>query len=534
VAVLVELHIENLGVIERLQIVIGPGLTALTGETGAGKTMLVEAIELVVGGRADSSMVRPGANEARVDARFVTADDQELVLSRVVPVEGRSRAYVNGRVATVTSLTELAGPLVDLHGQHVHQTLLSAVTQRSALDRFGAIDLAGLRAARARLVELDAELATLGGDERTRAREIDLLRFQVAEIDAAGLVDPDEDATLDQLESTLADAVAHREAGARAIEAISADGAARDALAAALEAIGARAPYVAVAEQLSALLADLDDAASTLRGVAEVIEEDPARLAEVRARRQTLRDLCRKYGDDLSEVMDYHATAEDRLRALERFDHRALELDRLRHDAIETERREAQAVGRQRREAAPLLAAAVEERLRELAMPSASIAVRVGDGPDDDPGDRVEFLLSANPGSPMLPLARVASGGELARAMLALRLVLSGAGAGGGGGATLVFDEVDAGIGGAAASAVATALGALAGEHQVLVVTHLAQVAAIADHQVVVAKEVRDGSTFASAEPVEGDVRVSEVARMLAGDDSDAARSHARTLLIRR
>jgi DNA repair protein RecN (Recombination protein N) len=281
------------------------------------------------------------------------------------------------------------------------------------------------------------------------------------------------------------------------------------------------------------VLADLDDVSSMLRGVAEAIEEDPARLAEVRVRRQTLRDLCRKYGDDLSEVMRFHATADDRLRSLERFEQRALELDGIRRDAIEAERREAQVVGRQRREAAPRLAAAVEERLRELAMPSASIGVRVGDGADDDPGDRVEFLLSANPGSPMLPLARVASGGELARAMLALRLVLSGSGAGGGGGATLVFDEVDAGIGGAAASAVASALGALGGDHQVLVVTHLAQVAAVADHQVVVAKEVRDGSTFASAQAVNGDARVREVARMLAGDDSDAARSHALTLLTR-
>jgi DNA repair protein RecN (Recombination protein N) len=533
VVVLVELHIENLGIIERLELVVGSGLTALTGETGAGKTMLVEAIELVVGGRADSSMVRPGALEARVDARFVTADEHEVVLTRVVPVDGRSRAYVNGRVATVASLAELAGPLIDLHGQHAHQTLLSTTTQRSALDRFGAIDLSGLRAARARLTELDAELATLGGDERTRAREIDLLRFQVAELDAAGLVDPHEDVSLDQLESTLADAVAHREAGAAALEALTADGAARDALATALDVLGSRAPFGEIVERLHTVLLELEDVSSVLRGAAEAIEEDPARLAEVRARRQALRDLCRKYGDDLAEVMSYHATVEDRLRSLEGFDQRALELDRLRHEAMEAERREAQAVGRQRREAAPRLAAAVEERLRDLAMPSASIAVRVGDGPDDHPGDRVEFLLSANPGSPMLPLARVASGGELARAMLALRLALTGAGAGGEDGATLVFDEVDAGIGGAAASAVAAALGSLAAEHQILVVTHLAQVAAVADRQVVVAKEVRGGSTFASAVPVEGDVRVTEVARMLAGDDSDAARSHARTLLTR-
>ncbi|MFT7325892.1 MAG: DNA repair protein RecN (Recombination protein N), partial [Ilumatobacter sp.] len=182
---LTELHIENLGVIERLELILGAGLTALTGETGAGKTMLVDAIELLVGGRADTSIVRHGADEARVDGRFVAADGTETILSRVVPAVGRSRAYVNGRLATVTLLGEAAADAVDLHGQHAHQHLLSTATQRAALDNYGNVDLAPLRAARGRLTEIDAGLAALGGDERSRAREIDLLRYQVDELDAA-------------------------------------------------------------------------------------------------------------------------------------------------------------------------------------------------------------------------------------------------------------------------------------------------------------------------------------------------------------
>ncbi|MEP4590533.1 MAG: AAA family ATPase, partial [Ilumatobacter sp.] len=190
-----ELHIENLGVIEELDLVLGNGLTALTGETGAGKTMLVEAIELLVGGRADSTMVRHGAGEARVEGRFVGRDGTERILARVVPTDGRSRAYVDGRLATVGALAEIAGDMVDLHGQHAHQSLLSVATQREALDRFGHVDLSRLRSARARLTEIDASLAALGGDERLRAREIDLLRFQVDELDAAGIDDPTEDDT---------------------------------------------------------------------------------------------------------------------------------------------------------------------------------------------------------------------------------------------------------------------------------------------------------------------------------------------------
>ena len=529
---LTELHIEHLGVIERLDLRFGPGLTAVTGETGAGKTMLVEALELLVGGRADASVVRAGAAEARVDGRFDVGDESDdLVLTRVVPTDGRSRAYVDGRPATAAALAEVTAGIVDLHGQHAHQTLLGVAAQREALDRFGDVDLRPLRAARARLTELDAELATLGGDERERAREIDLLRFQVDEIASAGLADPDEERVLEDEEDALADAVGHRQAGAEAHAILSDDGGARDALAAAVAAISGRAPYRAAGDRAAAVLVELDDVIGEVRRVAEAIEEDPARLAEVRQRRQLLRDLCRKYGDDIAEVIRFGADAARRLAELEGFEQRAAELDAARRDAVAAERDAARAVGAARRAAAPRLAAAVTERLRVLAMPHADVAVEVGENPDDDPGDRVQFLLSANPGAPLLPLSRVASGGELARAMLALRLVLTDEPRPGAA-ATLVFDEVDAGIGGTAATAVGVALAEVARQHQVLVVTHLAQVAAQATTQVAVTKHVAGRVTTATAAVVDGDERVDEVARMLSGSTAgDAARRHALELL---
>lgn len=527
---LTELHIENLGVIERLELVLGSGLTALTGETGAGKTMLVEAIELLVGGRAAAAVVRHGADEARIDGRFVADDGTETILSRVVPANGRSRAYVNGRLATVSLLTELAADAVDLHGQHAHQNLLSVVTQRAALDDYGKVDLGPLRDARGRLAEIDAALATLGGDERARAREIDLLRYQVDELDAANIVDPGEDALLDTEESVLADAVAHRESGATAHAMLADDDGARDLLGGALAAIDGRQPYLRQATRLHALLAEVDDLVAELRDIADGIDESPDRLEELRERRQQLKDLQRKYGADLDAVMAFHAEAEDRLRELEQFDARAAALDAERQTVLAAERAAALAVGAARRRAAPKLAAAVQKRLRTLAMPNAAIGVDVGEHADDHPGDRVQFLLAANPGSPMLPLTRVASGGELARAMLALRLVLSEATASGGHD-TLVFDEVDAGIGGEAAQAVGDALAALSEHHQVLVVTHLAQVAAVAHAHVAVSKKVKKGATFAAARRLGEVERVDEVARMLSGSTTESAREHARELL---
>ncbi|MEO5724970.1 MAG: AAA family ATPase, partial [Ilumatobacteraceae bacterium] len=416
-----ELHIESMGVIDTLGLVFGSGLTALTGETGAGKTMLIEAVNLLVGGRSDPSIVRQGAAEARVEGRFVI-DDQEFVVARVIPAEGRSRAYVNGRLATAAQLAELGSRSVDVHGQNAHQSLLGAARQREAVDRAVGTDLAPLRAARGRLTEIDAALAALGGDARMRMREIDLLRFQLAELDAASLTTDDEDDELERLQDTLGDAVEHREAGERAVGLLADDDAAADLIGRALHELAGRVPYVAAQARLRSLVAELSDVCAELRSTAESIEEDPIRLAEVRVRRQLLRDLRRKYGDSLGEVITFRDASARRLAELEGYEQRVAELESDRLVAVAAERAAAAVVGRVRRGGAGALATAVEGHLRTLAMPDAALTIAVGEA---DPGDDVVFLLAANPGSPLLPLTRVASGGELARTMLALRLVLT-------------------------------------------------------------------------------------------------------------
>ncbi|MFM2071875.1 MAG: repair protein RecN [Actinomycetota bacterium] len=519
---LTELHIEDLGVIASLDLVLADGYTAFTGETGAGKTMLVEAISLLIGGRADTAMVRSGSSEARVEGRFVDGDD-EVVLARVIPVDGRSRAYVNGRLATVSTLAEYGAGLIDIHGQHAHQGLLGVSAQREALDRFAGVDLGPLHEARATVAEIDAALSALGGDERTRAREIDLLEFQCAELDGADLAGPDEDQQLARLEDLLSGAQAHREAGAQAVACLSDDDGALDVVNAAVGALAARAPFSDLGDRLRSLAVDLADVAAELRDRTESIDDDPARLAEVTERRQLLRNLRRKYGDTLADVLMFRDSVRERLAELHGYEAAVARLETERATAIESRRSASADVGRCRRAAADGLAEGVQTILRTLAMPHAEVVVSVS---DVDPGDEVVFMLSANPGSSPLPLTKVASGGELARTMLALRLVLSDAPS------TLVFDEVDAGIGGAAASAVGRALASLASGHQVVVVTHLAQVAALADHQVQVSKRVERGITFADASALSDEERIEEIARMLSGSpDSTAARSHAAELL---
>jgi DNA repair protein RecN (Recombination protein N) len=521
---LVELAVTDLGVVADLSLLFGPGMTALTGETGAGKTLVVTAIELLMGGRADAGVVRPGAEEARVEGRFVDADGEEVVLARIIPADGRSRAYVNGRLAPVSALAEHGASLVDLHGQHAHQSLLAAPTQRAMLDAFGSVDTARLRAARARLTEIDAALAALGGDERARAREIDQLRFQDGELDGAGIADVDEDERLAAEESTLADAVAHRDAATAAHDALVEDGGAADAVGHAIAAIAGRTPFADVEARLRAAAAGITEAAADVRSAGERIDEDPARLDALRARRQLLRDLRRKYGETLADVLTFATAARERLAELEGRDARAASLDDERSTALRAERKAAAVVAAERRKAAPALAKAVQAQLVPLAMPRARIEVAV-DG--DDPADDVRFLLAANAGEPVAPLAKVASGGELARAMLALRLALGDSTI-----PTLVFDEVDAGIGGEAALAVGRSLAALGRRSQVLVVTHLPQVAAFADAQVGVAKSETKGRTIASARKLDDAARVVELSRMLSGQpDSAAARDHAEELL---
>ena len=526
---IVELSIENLGIIESSRLTFHDGFTALTGETGAGKTMLVEAINLVCGRRAEASVIRDGADEAHVEARFVRMGDdgeEEVILARTLHREGRSRAYINGRMATVAALSELGEELVDIHGQHAHQRLMSAAAQREALDIFGSINRSPLVSARVAVTEIDALLGALGGDEKSRAREIDLLSFQCEEIENARIVSADEDQQLSHEEDVLSDVAKHQESVQRAVALLSDDGGAVETLGEALRALSTVSSLSSLPERLAALLAEATDLAHTVREAAEGVDENPARLEEIRLRRQLLRDLMRKYGDSLADVMNFGAEARTRLDELMGYAERVAQLETDKAIALKALRVAQLKVGNARRAVASSLATEVEQRLRVLALPNAQVQVSVGDAASDPAGDSVVFMLAANPGSAPQPLTKVASGGELARVMLALRLVLTSEPG------TMVFDEVDAGIGGAAAVAVATALRELGVHHQVFAVTHLAQVAASAHHHISVSKTVRAGKTYGSATVVTEDQRPSEVARMLSGGVADdSALAHAQDLL---
>ncbi len=518
---LTELAVRNLGVIDEVSVVLNGGMTVVTGETGVGKTLVVGAINLLIGGRADAGLVRPGTEAAEIEGRFISGDE-ETVLRRVIPVDGRSRAYVNGRLATVSSLSELGGSLVDLHGQHAHQSLLRGAVQRVALDRFGVVDTAELQNLKDDLRAVESSLAELGGDARARLREIDLLSHQLAEIDAAAIVDADEDERLDSAESLLADATEHQQAARQVLGLLEADGTVANGLGQAHAALADRAPFVALTERLSAAAAEITDLAAETRAIAEAIEDDPASLELLRERRQLLAGLRRKYGTTLSDVLKFRSETAQRLSELESYEQRGAALEQRKADIEQRLAAERQRVKAARVAAAPELATAVELHLHELAMGSARLAVSV----EGSAGEQVSLKLAANPGHEPQPLHVVASGGELARTMLALRLVLTA------GPPTLVFDEVDAGIGGSAAQAVGRSLAQLTGSHQVIVVTHLPQVAAYGDNHIVVEKSQAAGSTAVDLRALHDEDRLIELSRMLSGSPQSAsARRHAEELL---
>ena len=530
---LAELRVANLGVIDEIMVVLDSGLTALTGETGAGKTLIVDAIGLLLGANPDPTMVRPGEPEAVVEGRFVAPDGSETVLRRVIPNSGRSRAYIDGRMANAGQLSELGNSLVDMHGQHGQQSLLRPAVQRAMLDRFGGITTEEVQTARRELRRIAEAQAAIGGDARNRAREADLLRFQLSELDAARIDSPDEDEMLRHEEARLADVSSLREAASRARELVGGDGGVGDRLGELVALMSGKEALAHLRDRAMAIADETADLARDLRSAEEGFEDDPERLAEVGSRRQVLTELRRKYGETLADVIAYREEARSRLETLESYESRAAELEHEQERAA-AELAAAEIRLRQARlAAAPGFGASVEEILRELAMPHATFQVDVAEEP---PGDSVTWNLGANPGEAVLPLSKIASGGELARTMLAARLVLGGTRGGeteqGTGPSTLVFDEVDAGIGGEAATAVGRALASLGRDFQVLVVTHLPQVASFADRHLVVQKRIDGGRTVAQVDAVDGSSRVVELSRMLSGSpESESAQRHAEELL---
>jgi DNA repair protein RecN (Recombination protein N) len=551
-----DLHITDLGVIDDARIEVAPGLNVLTGETGAGKTMVVDALTMLLGERATPAAVRAGRPAALVEARLtvaqapaavaaldqadLAADDGEVIVGRQVLAEGRSRAHVQGRMATVSALGELIATLVEVHGQHDFQGLLRPAVQRDLLDRYAGPDALELRAAYGRawrrLRQVTAELDELVARAHDRAREADVLRYQLAEIDAAE-VRQGERAELDAEAERLANTESLRDAAATAHQVLAGtddEGGAAVALGQAARRLtgpGAHDPALAaLAERAQALAADVTDLASALRGYAEQVMVDPERLAAVNERTALLANLQRKYGDDEAAVLAFADRARSRLAELDGGEVRTEALDAERAALVAELDEVGAALTARRTAAGERLSSGVRHELAELSMPGARFAISIDPQPGgtEDGRDRVEFELAAHPGAPVRPLAKAASGGELSRVMLALRVVLAGIDRT----PTLVFDEVDAGIGGRTAAAVGRRLATLARQHQVLVVTHLPQIAAFADRHFAVEKTAGAEQAHTSVRLLDDAGRLTELSRMLSGmAESGLAQAHAEELL---
>jgi DNA repair protein RecN (Recombination protein N) len=547
---LTELRVENLLLIERAELRLAAGLNVLTGETGAGKTVLAHALDLLLGGRAKPGIVRPGAAEAYVEGVFELAPElrdelgerlpagaEEVVLARRIGADGRTRALVNGRSATLTDLRELAEPLLTFYGQHEHRRLTLAGAQLEILDGFcGDAHLARrarvaaaygvAREARAAL----AELRELAG---ARERELDLLDYELAEIDAAGPTE-DEALGLRSERERLRHLESLRGASLGAAEAVVADEAGIGALLAAAgraleSAHGIDGALDGLAERWQALAIEADDVAGELRRYAEQLDAEPGRLEAVEDRLGVLERLERKHGGSIASVLAHAETCRRRRDELTGAE-LALEAASARLAAAEAQLASGSAALRKTRGAAgPKLAAAVRTRLAELAMKGASFEIELADRePGPTGADAVEFLIAPNPGVPAGPLRETASGGELSRVMLALMGVAAGATR-----ATLVFDEVDAGIGGQTARAVGDQLRDLAAGRQVLCITHLPQIASLAARHFSIAKDASVNPARTTVAQLADDDVVSELVRMLGADDESdgAARRHAEGLL---
>ncbi|MBW2460148.1 MAG: DNA repair protein RecN [Deltaproteobacteria bacterium] len=554
---LVELRIRDYAVVEDLTLELGPGLNALTGETGAGKSIIVGALSLLLGERASSDVVRVGAERATVEAVFEVdglpavkrltdehgfrLEDGLLILRREVASAGRNRAWVCGSPATAGIVGALGTALVDLHGQHEHQTLLRSRDQRAILDAYGGSqDLAtsvGEEYERLQALRRDLE----GREERRREVEsrADFLRFQLAEIDEADLA-PGEDESLEseagrhQHSEELARGAAEVHARLYEGEGGTGEGAISDLLADvghALQRLADFDPGLRTdLERLTEARHIIDDLGSRMGDYASAVDHDPERLEEVRVRLDRIFRLKRKYGPELADVLATAQRVRNELADLDDADH---DLDRIRAQMQATEAdltRIAADLTAARSAATARLSAAMADVLPDLGLGGAlfTIALSSHDTVSAGGAESVEFRVAPNEGFEPMPLARIASGGELSRIMLGLKSIL----------ATvdrvpvLIFDEIDAGVGGVVATAVAGKLAEVAERHQVFVVTHLPQVASHANAHLLVEKESQDGITKTTVRTLKGDDRIEEVARMLGGDpESQASRDHARELL---
>ncbi|MGQ9880520.1 MAG: DNA repair protein RecN [Armatimonadota bacterium] len=548
---LVELAVEQIAIIDRLNLRFEPGLNVLTGETGAGKSILIDALSLALGERAEAEMLRAGAERAQVTAVFdvsssphlltrlqeldITPEEGLLYLTRELFAGGRSQARINGRPVPVATLKAVGDLLVDLHGQHQHQSLFNLNEQMRFLDQWCGQKTLVLKAELGDCVRemhaLQRELSSLQADARERAHLLDLYTFQKQQIEQARLV-PGEEEELVAEERRLAHAERLFATAETAYELLTAgEPSAVDLLAQSIRALEEVLPIDVglqpLVEHLRSALYTVQDTAGELRAYRDRVEFNPERLGEVQERLHLIRTLKRKYGDTVEAVLEYLREVTEKMRSLQGGEERAEEIA----DALEQKKQRAQGLATElsklRREGARRFEQAVAQELSELAMPRARFEVKLTPKPlETDGADAIEFLIAPNPGEPPRPLSKIASGGELSRVVLAIKSVLADIEDV----PTLVFDEIDIGIGGRTAGVVGEKLHSLSDRRQILCITHLPQIASRARLHLLIEKHETEGRTVTAVTPVEGDARVWEIARML-GDTGESALRHAREML---
>lgn len=542
---LCELRIRNLAIIDDLTVRFGKGLNILTGETGAGKSIIIDSLSLALGSRAQSEMVRSGEKEASVEAYFEFRTRPELpdigllfsdnlILRRLITATGKSRAYINDSMVSLQGLAEVGKTLVDIHGQHEHQSLLSVTRHREFLDSFG--DLGREKQSVALLFhevgKLRSESDMLKHKMKEREQRIDMLRFQIQEIDAAQLNPGEKDALISE-RAIAANLNRLNELAETAYATLSG---ADDSCMEKLDALIGKARELAetdpgTVEILQALETGrpyLEDASIALRRLKDRYDFEPRNLDRIEERLDVIRDLERKYGEGTEQIMYFRDTAARELQMLELAEEK---LDILEGELQEKEGlllRKAQSLSEKRKVSATKLEKLMKKELGELALEHARFVIGMTQEALNTHGlDRVEFLFSANPGEPVKPLARIASGGELSRVMLALKSILADFDTTG----VLIFDEVDAGIGGKTAESVGNKLQALSASHQVFCATHLPQIASKGDVHLKIEKQQKHNRVRVEVREIAGRERESEIARMLSGTATEVSLKHAQELL---
>jgi DNA repair protein RecN (Recombination protein N) len=549
------LRIKNYALIDDIEVDFQKGFNVLTGETGAGKSIIVGALDLVLGARASADVLRQGADKAKVDAVFriakpsrrlrgllqrhdIDLENDELILSRVVTAEGRSRAYVCGSLTSVSVLVEIGDELVDLHGQHEHQSLLKPERQLDLVDAFAGTEAAAEQVAVevARLRELDKEIAELESDDRERTRRIEFFRFEVNEIDAAGLR-PGEEEEVKARRNLIANAerifatACHARTALYEGEESTAIGAVDGALKDLEELAPLDGRFRVLADRLHGARTEIDEIAGEIRALSDGLEFDPNELESLNQRIALIGALKRKYGGNIDAVLEYRDKAAAEIGAFESRDQRLIEMQEERNALRAEVEQAASELSRKRLAAARKLDKQVAAALQELGMKGGAFETAFERIELSLSGiDRVEFLLAANPGERVKPLRQVASGGEVSRIMLALKAVFAEADKI----PTLIFDEIDAGVGGQTAKNVARKLRDLAKSHQTICITHIAQIAAAAAAHYQVTKCTAKGRATTGLALVDGENRVRELARLLDGSVSDVSTEHARVLLAGR